>query len=118
MSNPAPARSRDRLLEAVIEGLLTWEVPGAGDDDVRAAASLASDHAAGMPDFNRFGVRVAGAVAVAVCLLPARGHLARLPAGRRGRLVARLGPFPLVGEYVRLARGMGLVAYYDVAATS
>ncbi len=118
VSNPAPGRSRDRLLEAVIEGLLTWEVPGAADDDVRAAARLAAEHAAGMPDLSRFGVRVAGAATVAVCLLPARGHLARLPAGRRGRLVAGLGRFPLVGEYVRLARGVGLVSYYDVVVAS
>ena len=55
---------------------------------------------------------------VVVCLLPARGHLARLQAGRRGRLLAGLGRYPLVGEYVRLARGLGLVSYYDLVAAS
>ena len=118
VSNPAPGRSRDRLLEAVIEGLLTWE-SGGRRRRVRAAARLAAGHAAGMPDLSRFGVRVAGAATVAVCLLPARGHLARLPAGRRGRLVAGLGRFPLVGEYVRLARGVGrYFSYYDVVVAS
>jgi hypothetical protein len=113
---PASVRSSDRLLEAVVEGLLTVDVPEAGSDAVRAAASAAAAHAAGMPDLTRLGVRVVGALVVLLCVLPAKGHLARLPAERRGRVVARLGRLPLAGEYVRLARGIGLVSYYDRAA--
>ena len=118
MSTPAPVRSPDRILEAVIEGLLAVDVPEVDGTIVRAAASAAAVQAGGMPDLTRLGVRLVGTLVVAVCLLPARGHLARLPAGRRGRLVARWGRLPLIGEYVRLARGLGLVSYYDLVAAS
>ena len=118
VSTPALVRFPDRTLEAVIEGLLVIDLPEVDGDILRAAASAAAVQAGGMPDLTRVGVRLVGALVVAVCLLPARGHLGRLPAGRRGRLVARLGRFPLVGDYVRLARGLGLVAYYDIVPTS
>jgi hypothetical protein len=83
---------------------------------VLAVAAAAAEHATGMPDLTRLGVGVAGTLLWAACLLPARGHLARLPAQRRGRLLARVGRLPLVGEYLRLARAIGLVCYYDRAA--
>ena len=118
MSTPAPVRSPDRILEAVIEGLLAVDVPEADGTIVRAAASSAALQAGGMPDLTRLGVRLVGTLLVAVCLLPARGHLGRLPARHSGRVVARWGRFPLLGEYVRLARGLGLVSYYDLVAAS
>ncbi len=118
VSTPALVRSPDRILEAVIEGLLAVDVPEVDGTILRAAASAAAAQAGGMPDITRLGVRLVGTLLVAVCLLPARGHLARLPAGRRGRLVARWRRFPLIGEYVRLARGLGLVSYYDLGAAS
>jgi hypothetical protein len=118
VSIPALVRSPDRILQAVIEGLLAVDVPEGDGTIVRAAASAAAVQAGGMPDLTRLGVRVMGTLLVAVCLLPARGHLARLPAVRRGRLVARWGRYPLTGEYVRLARGLGLVSYYDLVAAS
>ena len=118
VSTPALVRSPDRILEAVIEGLLAVDVPEVDGAILRAAASAAAAQAGGMPDITRLGVRLVGTLLVAVCLLPARGHLARLPAGRRGRLVARWGRFPLLGEYLRLARGLGLVSYYDLVAAS
>ena len=93
-------------------------IPEADGDILRAAASAAAVQAGGMPDLTRLGVRLVGTLVVAICLLPARGNLARLPAERRGRLVAKLGRLPFVGEYVRLARGLGLVSYYDMVAAS
>ena len=118
VSTPAPVRSPDRILEVVIEGLLAVDVPEVDPTILRAAASAAAVQAGGMPDLTRLGVRLVGTVVVGVCLLPARGHLAALPAERRGRVVTRLGGLPLIGEYVRLARGLGLVSYYDVVAAS
>jgi hypothetical protein len=118
VSTPATVRSPDRILEAVIEGLLAVDVPEVDETILRAAASAAAAQAAGMPDLTRLGVRLVGTLVLAVCLLPARGNLARLPAERRGRLVAKLGRLPLIGEYVRLARGLGLVSYYDLVGTS
>ena len=115
---PASVRSPDRLLEAVVEGLLAADLPEADPGVLRVAASAAATQASGMPDLTWLGVRLVGGLLVALCLLPARGHLARLPAARRGRLVARLVRLPLVGEYVRLARGLGLASYYELLTTS
>jgi hypothetical protein len=100
----------------VVEGLLAVDLPDADRDTVRIAAAAAAAHADGMPDLQRLGVRVAGALLWSVCLLPARGQLTRLPPGQRGRLLTRLTRLPIVGEYVRLARGVGLVCYHDKAA--
>ena len=94
------------------------DLPDAGDDTIRAVAADAAALAAGMPDLTRLGVRVAGALLWSACLVPARGRLARLPAQRRGRLLVRVARLPLVGEYLRLARGIGLVCYYDRAAAT
>jgi hypothetical protein len=116
VSDLAAPSSADVIFEVVVEGLLAVDLPDAGDDTVRTVAAAAAAHAAGMPDLTRVGVRLVGALVVAVCLVPAGGHLARLPARRRGRLLTRVGRLPVVGEYVRLARGVGLVCYYDRAA--
>ena len=116
VSDLAAPSSADLLFEVVVEGLLAVDLPDAGDDTVRAAAAAAAVHAAGMPDVTRLGVRLVGALVVGACLLPAGGHLARLPARRRGRLLTRVGRLPVMGEYIRLARGVGLVCYYDRAA--
>ena len=116
MSDLAVPCSADSLFEVVVEGLLAVDLPDAGDDTIRAVAADAAALAAGMPDVTRLGVRLAGALLWSACLVPARGHLAQLPAQRRGRLLARVGRLPVVGEYLRLARGIGLVCYYDRAA--
>ena len=116
VSDLAAPRSTGRLFEVVVEGLLVVDLPDAGDDTIRAVAADAAALAAGMPDLTRLGVRVAGALLWSACLVPARGPLARLPAQRRGRLLVRVARLPLVGEYLRLARGIGLVCYYDRAA--
>jgi len=105
------------VFEVVVEGLLALDMPDADGATTRAVAAAAAAHAAGMPDLARLGVRMAGAMLVTICLLPARGHLARLPPRRRGRLLDRFARVPVAGEYVRLARGIGLVCYYDRATS-
>lgn len=115
MSRLPPVRTVDPLFRVVVEGLVTIDQPGADEATIGAVADEAAAHAAGMPDLTRFGVRMTGALLVVACLLPARGHLSRLPAGRRGQVLARMVGLPLVGEYVRLARGVGLVCFYDRA---
>ena len=113
VSDPtAPGRSRS-VFEVVVEGLLAVDLPDAEDATIRSVAATAATYAAGMPDLTRLGVRMAGAAVVVICLLPAGGHLDRLPATSRGRLLERFGRLPVAGEYVRLARGVGLVCYYD-----
>jgi hypothetical protein len=116
VSDAVPVRSPDHILEIVVEGLLAVDLPEAGDDEIREAAAAAAAHAAGMPDLSRVGIRFAGVVLVSACVVPARGHLAGLPSRRRGQLLAQLGGLPFVGEYLRLARGLGLVCYYDRVA--
>ena len=116
VSDLATPRSTLPLFEVVVEGLLAVDLPDADSDTVRSVAAAAAAHAAGMPDLTRLGVRVAGALLWSACLVPARGRLSRLPPRQRGRLLTRLNRLPLVGEYVRLARGLGLVCYHDSAA--
>ena len=94
VSTPAPVRSPDRILEAVIEGLLAVDVPEVDGTILRAAASAAAVQAGGMPDLTRLGVRLVGTLVVAVCLLPARGHLARLPAETPRPLGDQAGTLP------------------------
>ena len=98
VSDLAAPRSTGRLFEVVVEGLLVVDLPDAGDDTIRAVAADAAALAAGMPDLTRLGVRVAGALLWSACLVPARGHLARLPAQRRGRLLVRVGQAPPGGR--------------------
>ena len=115
VSDATLGRSPDRVLQVVIEGLLAVDVPDADAATLRAVAAAAAAHAAGMPDLTRLGVRMVGALILVACFLPAGGHLARLPTQRRGRLLARFGRLPLFGDYIRLARGVGLVCYYERA---
>ena len=113
MSDPtAPGRSRS-VFEVVVEGLLAVNLPDVEGATTRSVAATAATYAAGMPDLTQLGVRMAGAAVVVICLLPARGHLDRLSATSRGRLLERFGRLPVAGEYIRLARGVGLVCYYD-----
>jgi len=117
VSNPtAPGPSRS-VFEVVVEGLLAVDMPDEEGATTRSVAATAATYAAGMPDLTLLGVRMAGAAVVLICLVPARGHLARLPPVRRGRLLGRFGRLPVVGEYLRLARGVGLVCYYDRVAS-
>ena len=117
MPDATLGRSPDRVLQVVIEGLLSVDVPDADAATVQAVAAAAAEHAAGMPDVTRLGVRAVGALVLVACVLPARGHVARLPAQRRGRLLTRVGRLPLLGDYIRLARGVGLVCYYERASS-
>jgi hypothetical protein len=105
------------VFEVVVEGLLALDLPDVDAATARAVAAAAADHAAGMPDLNGVAVRAAGAALVLLCLLPARGHLAGLRPTSRGRLVDRFVRLPVVGDYVRLARGLGLACYYELASS-
>ncbi len=104
------------LFEVVVEGLLAVDVPDADASTRAAVAAEAAAHAAGMPDLTWSGVRLAGAALVVLCLPWARGHLERLPPECRGRVLGRFGRLPVVGEYLRLARGVGLACYFDRVA--
>ena len=71
-----------------------------------------------MPDLTRLGVRrrVRRPSRSACCLRG--GTWPDCPPGAAAAWWPGWGRFPLIGEYVRLARGLGLVSYYDVVATS
>jgi hypothetical protein len=116
VSDPTAGPGRS-VFEVVVEGLLAVDFPDVEGAITRGVAAAAAAHATGMPDLTRLGVRMAGAALVAICLLPAHGHLGRLPPARRGRLLDRFGRLPVAGEYIRLARGLGLVCYYERLAS-
>jgi hypothetical protein len=105
-----------RTFEVVVEGLLALDLPEADAATIRDAAAAAAGHASGLPDLTAFGVRAAEVALATLCSVPARGDLAGLPPGRRGEVVGRFARLPVIGEYVRLARGLGLACYYDRAA--
>ena len=68
-----------------------------------------------MPDTLRFGVRMAGLASSGLLSLLGRGRFRTLPADRQRAAVAKFADLslPVVGEYVRLTRGLGLVSVYE-----
>jgi hypothetical protein len=95
--------------------LLRHDLPESSWDERDEAARYVDDSVAAMPDFTRFGVRVAGAAAYGALCVLARGRYRRRPEAERARLAARLVgvPLPVLGELGRLTRGLGLVAVHE-----
>lgn len=99
----------------VTAALLRHDLPDSTWEERDAAARYVDDSVAAMPDVTRFGVRVAGAAAYAALCVMARGSYRRRPEPERARLAARLVavPLPVLGEFGRLTRGLGLVAVHE-----
>lgn len=95
--------------------LLVHDVPDSTVEERDLAGRYVADSVAAMPDFTRFGVRVTGAVVYVVLSLLAARPFRSLPERRRTAVALKLTRFsvPLLGEFVRLTRGLGLVAVYE-----
>lgn len=99
----------------VAASLLSHDLPGASADERDRAARYVDDSVAAMPDFTRFGVRVAGAAAYGALCVLSGGRFRTRPEARRARAAARLVavPLPVLGEFGRLTRGLGLVSVHE-----
>lgn len=99
----------------VAASLLAHDVPDATAAEQDAVAHYVMDSIAAMPDFTRLGVKVAGGAAYVALSVLARGPYRRQSAARRAELAARLVgvPLPVLGEFGRLTRGLGLVAVHE-----
>lgn len=99
----------------VAEAFLLRDLPDASPAERRAAAGEVEGRIAAMPDLMRLGVRVAGTASHLVLSVMARRRFDRASPERRAELVDRLErvPLPLVGEYVRLTRGLALAAVVE-----
>jgi len=83
--------------------------------EVEEAGRYVEESVQGMPDTLRLGVRTAAGVCGVLLVALGGGRLRRLPDARRRAAVSRLAglPLPVVGEYVRMVRGLGLVSVYE-----
>ncbi len=113
-------QGRDRVARGsvpalVASSLLLVDLPDSTPEEREGAGRHVDDSVAAMPDFTRFGVRVAGAAAYGVLCVLARGSYRRRPEAERARLAARLTgvPLPVLGEFGRLTRGLGLAAVHE-----
>lgn len=99
----------------VTADLLRHDLPDSTWEERDAASRYVDDSVAAMPDFTRFGVRIAGAAAYAALCVMARGSYRRRSESDRALLAARLAgvPLPILGEFGRLTRGLGLVAVHE-----
>jgi hypothetical protein len=104
-----------RVPGLVAEALLAYDVPASDAAQRRAAARYVDDSVAVMPDVTRAGVRVASTLVYGALSAMAGRPYRRLPERRRAVLAARLArlPLPLVAEFGRLTRGLGLVGYVE-----
>jgi hypothetical protein len=110
---------RPALAREVTQALVAVDVPQAGQDEVEAAGRYVEESIQEMPDTLRFGVRTAGVLCGGLLAVLGRGRFSRLPEARRRAAVSGLArlSLPVVGEYVRLSRGLGLVAVYEGRST-
>lgn len=102
----------------VATALLAHDLPGSTPDERDAAARYVDDCVDAMPDFTRFGVKVSGAAVYLALSAMGRTSYRRLPEADRARLAARLmnTSLPILGEFGRLTRGLGLVGVHEARA--
>ena len=99
----------------VARSLLAVTLPDSTREEREDAGRYVEDSVAAMPDFTRFGVKVAGAATYGLLCVLARGSYRARPERDRGRLAERLAgvSLPVLGEFGRLTRGLGLVAVHE-----
>lgn len=99
----------------VATALLAHDLPDSSISERRRAASYVEESVAAMPDVTRAGVRLASIVVYAGLSVMARTPFRRAPLSRQSALAGRLGAvsLPVLGEFVRLTRGLGLVGIYE-----
>lgn len=112
-----PPRS---LAALVAVAQLAHDVPAATPRDVAAAAAYVDDSVASMPDVTRAGVHLASAAAyVALSVIGGAPYRRQTPE-RRARSAYTLGRvrLPVVAEFNRLTRGLGIVGAYESRSRS
>ena len=99
----------------VAVALLARDLPDTTDAERRGAAAYVDRSVAAMPDTTRLGLRVASGVMVVLLSVVGRGWFPGLDPGARARAAARVSTLrvPVVGEYVKLTRGLALVSVYE-----
>lgn len=116
VEHPEGAAAASHSLAALVAAAhLTHDVPDAAPAEIEAAARYVDDSLAAMPDVIRVGVRVASAAAYVVLSGIGRAPYRRQNATRRSSSAAILGRvgLPVIGEFNRLTRGLGLVAIFE-----
>jgi len=99
----------------VATALLAHDLPGSTVDEQTLAANYVDDSVAAMPDVTRAGVRMASAAVYVALSVMARAPYRRVDRQQQSQLAAKLAgvPLPILGEFSRLTRGLGLVGVYE-----
>lgn len=121
MSGVSDEHGRRRSIPALVAlALLAHDVPDSSASERSSAASYVDESVAAMPDVTRAGVTMASIVVYVVLSIMGRRPFRRLPAQRQSELAARLASvsLPVLGEFVRLTRGLGLVGVYERRSTA
>lgn len=112
---PTPIRAHAGLPGVVTAALLSGDLDDVTQTELDAAADYVVQSIAAMPDTMRLGVRTVSAGAGLLLMLLGGRAFGRLAPQRQRELARRLSglPLPGVGEFVRLTRGLGLVAVFE-----
>ncbi len=99
----------------VATALLAHDLPGSTEQERLEAAHYVDDSVAAMPDVTRAGVQLASAAVYVALSVMARAPYRRVDPRRQSKIAAKLASFPLpiLGEFSRLTRGLGLVGVYE-----
>lgn len=111
-ADAAPPRS---LAALVAVAHLARDAPDASPRELATAAGYVDTCVADMPDVTRAGVRLASAAAyVALSLIGGAPYRRQVPEQRaRGAQILGRANLPMISEFNRLTRGLGLVAVYE-----
>lgn len=114
-----PRDEANNVVALVTQSMLHHDLPDATADEVTAAIDFVEDSVAAMPDVTRFGVRLASIVVYTLLSIQARAPFRRLPLGRRATVAHALAgkPLPIIGEFFRLTRGLGLVGAFEARSS-
>ncbi len=116
MTQPGGATGQARSLVALVAtSLVAHDVPDATATELAAAGRYVDESLAAMPDVTRAGVTVASGVAyLALSVLGRAPYRRQSPATRSAGAVrlVRL-PLPVIAEFGRLTRGLGLVGVFE-----
>jgi hypothetical protein len=115
---PAPAllgRPAPGVASAVSGALLVDDVPDATAAEVEFALANLRDSIAAMPDVLRAGVGIASRVVGGGLWGASMGRFGRMSAAARSPYAQRLASagLPVMAEFTRLSRGLGLAGVYE-----
>lgn len=119
MAHPGGGAEPPGSLAALVAvAQLANDVPDARPDEIAAAVRYVDAAISGMPDITRAGVLVASVAAYVVLSALGRSPYRRQSAQQRSRTARALGRLnlPVLGEFNRLTRGLGLVGVYEERA--